>query len=1503
MGHFANEWDYGACPLSFLLTDIIEYKHVMERVSHLSSEFLVQGKMKTPVNKKTKKKRLKKVLKSANKSNASFSFLNSSAVKHSLRANNRALALNLQRCRHELKMATQENVELQKTIKELEMRVLTLERVAGLKDADIEAEVQRRLQETAMAMIESEVQQAVKETYRKLKDMLVKAGQSLSDAASSITSALNECIETPRRSTISSFRTFRRGTSTCSLGSAGQAISEDDHDDMGSPPSESRLSSHAIHVPESDLPLQALPPEGMQFQSHDISVIMEQPSVLMEDTERYLPERLGDIHSVPEEMTDDEGNHPSSSMKSKKKGLSKLPLPQRVPKKDHSVEHSMEKSAAIKGSSDRDISIHASKSDSVLVTGKESQSQEDDRRKTFVVPAHLHKSPPSHSQDRRGTFVVQKIPGNEKEEGLPAVSADRRGTFILPQKSSECTVLPDVKAPEGSEHTMIFNTDMEMTEVIDPKQPISRNVSPVSSKDPVSVEGKSPDDKELRQKLEEHKKKSQREGPDKDQNDKIENNDGILNKKTENSDNSAKSAVECRVTKPGKIVFSATRKDLDGFRKPVPVKKPRGKSTIKLSKGGKSLKEQTTPVKPISVFDFHDKTPNINAGKSADVYNISMDESGVGNSNKMKATEPVEKESSGKVKSRSRTRERKNDGNSEKESPEKSKSGKNDEAGTRQQGPAEVMDGMIYHLPLKGCTPEKPVRNTRGRSRSRGRKSYKDFFSESDESPTSDTNKKSRSKGKKKTDDDNDFVVTTSRGRSKSKGPDRNTNSEDLEERLNTKRSKSRARSRTRKTEEDTSKKSEEGTSAENKGASENRTEEEERRGSPELKVRSRSRGRSRSRKTPKPIESDEEDDEIELQQENSKNKIDDSPEVRSRAKSRGRSRSRKSNQKMDTLQTEGQGENEAPVRSLRSKSRTRPTVQSSSEEGEGKHEESEVRRSRGHVKDNGIQSPKETGKSAKKKSKSRISDAEREKRDEEIGLLVPDSDESTLLIEDEVAPDMVLPSSDENIDDSDKKVGSMRRKSVSRKKSVCLNSSDDCIDLESLRKSVNKRNRKSDNDSGENLLTVGSLNVEVAKKPNSTRKRKKIENRDLCNESDGMIAAKKTVPINSSATERLGMINVRDRNREVPFINDEELTFSDFDKMYQAKRTLSDYEKEKEVREKDEKRKQNNEVEEENKPHSSKSTKKRKHPKSESTKICETPKMKGDVPVNPVEEPVNPSAKTKTKGSSKKKKESQRNDDVSHSTEKENKGQNNTEMTFADKLKLLKERMSMVPDRDRSEDIEGSRESISTSNKVLSDVGNQMSGLNTPAPSQRTDFQLTFQTSDRDVILYYVEGRKLDGVPQDYEGLFIKEGKLNYFIFNPSSLGAGSSYGSHVMADFNVDNDTVFDVEIYRNKEIDRGDGSGKEVVTGMTVTGDQVGRREITAKGAIQRMNLYSSPGKVTVWIGGHPDLSRLSNHLHNFTGTISGLKEKKSDTNFGRPTQSSTYSSNSCDPVPPS
>lgn len=68
-----------------------------------------------------------------------------SVQKQTLRANNKALAQNLAKTRQELRQQSQQFQDLQTQNQELKLEVCRLRRIAGIKDGEIEEEVQKRI--------------------------------------------------------------------------------------------------------------------------------------------------------------------------------------------------------------------------------------------------------------------------------------------------------------------------------------------------------------------------------------------------------------------------------------------------------------------------------------------------------------------------------------------------------------------------------------------------------------------------------------------------------------------------------------------------------------------------------------------------------------------------------------------------------------------------------------------------------------------------------------------------------------------------------------------------------------------------------------------------------------------------------------------------------------------------------------------------------------------------------------------------------------------------------------------------------------------------------------------------------------------------------------------------------------------------------------------------------------------------------------------------------------
>lgn len=172
--------------------------------------------------------------------------------------------------------------------------------------------------------------------------------------------------------------------------------------------------------------------------------------------------------------------------------------------------------------------------------------------------------------------------------------------------------------------------------------------------------------------------------------------------------------------------------------------------------------------------------------------------------------------------------------------------------------------------------------------------------------------------------------------------------------------------------------------------------------------------------------------------------------------------------------------------------------------------------------------------------------------------------------------------------------------------------------------------------------------------------------------------------------------------------------------------------------------------------------------------------------------------------------------------------------------------------------------------------------------------FRLSFNTRQADELLYYVEGTYEENTPYDYESLFLRNGILYFFAFNPAPYGAGDSFGHLVQTDFRVDTGQWVVVEFYRNvvRQVVINGQQENQIVTGMTVNG-----RDFVVRST--RTSLDLNP---YLWVGGHPDMERLSTSLSTFDGEIRDFYDLESQEEFDSPNVNSDYEDAVCVDIPP-
>ncbi|OWF35958.1 microtubule-associated protein futsch-like [Mizuhopecten yessoensis] len=772
---------------------------------------------KPRVLKRIKKKKLDLNASSSTKKKKTFSYgrsnisLSTSIQKQSLRANNKALAFNLERSREALRFANDSNLELQRSNQELHMKLTTLERVAGLKDGDIENEVNARL----------------KKHMSELKTKMVGMRRLFYDAFACMDDVMDMCNLLSRHSS--------GGHRDASLGSSLSETS------MSHGTFEGHCRSLFSQIPKmvfssmlpskDDLPSES-GPSPLSAISHDMSMIAE-TSVLLDDITppSDLMEHITDIQESDNES---EEPHKTKSLSDSSGDSCVKMAPQRVLKKKS------RESPPVNTSKPPSASASAEQVD-VQAGSPAVRSKKLDRRGTFVIntskmsdnmpsksmfskehasdmeneeskpaaknsqtgkdpsdkgsaagsdsssklnmlsqPSKKPKSPVVSSktrsrskgrldkpgltvtecadsadvQDRRKTFVVPAVeqvresckPGTSKSaeclsvESVGETADDRRKTYLLPpalSNSASNLSLSPVLVGNPEDVTQCFSLDMEMTEVIDNTQLIQLANSEQNQSTEIEAT------KSSRSESEKEIPKTSKQGSE---------SITLLPNSSDSSDSetlSKPASVEFRIPRPGKIIFSASRKEMDGSRKPVPSKLPlkaRTKSKIKLSRSkGRKDTVPESPKELKSIFDFHDRTPKAKevttAKTTGSVYDLSMNESLRDNVNKPSLSQF--RESCGK------------------EQKEKTSAGSK---------PADIKllsDNPVYYEPLKECSPEPPVQK-RSRSKSRTRKGDADNEIESRSSRARSRSRRQEAEEKAETDE---IVVNDleSRGRSRSK--------------------------------------------------------------------------------------------------------------------------------------------------------------------------------------------------------------------------------------------------------------------------------------------------------------------------------------------------------------------------------------------------------------------------------------------------------------------------------------------------------------------------------------------------------------------------------------------------------------------------------------------------------------------------------------------------------------------------------------------------------------
>ncbi|KAL3832379.1 hypothetical protein ACJMK2_024029 [Sinanodonta woodiana] len=629
-----------------------------------------------------------------------YSFLNVSVQKQTLRANNRVLAQSLAKAREELRDANNRIFQLHREQQDILQENNRLHRVAGLKDEEIEAEVQKRLQLLMMDM---------KTNLREISHHMLKSGEILNE--------LHEKCLTYSRPSVSGSRSLSVGNISARSSDGGLHCNTNTRSIYYQSSKLNQPSTHDFLSKADELEMGFSTNRCVVEGHNDMSLIMEQST--LDDTCAELGEMAA---IVPLPAVSESAEHPSLQK-------TEVGLPQRVRIRRYSGVEKADK-RDLNGGNLQSRSKHETskaeyveklekreqfppKSDELKVRADTSNSEENKsnytaalinnedlkevvnpkkRRETFVVPLSVLQKGENHKNDLAAILsnfepmefeniddeTITLVSGspisavnseNELKE-VPGPSGDgenikcKRETFYLPNpfkptkepirtppKISSQEVLAKLIHNQATDElkdqscanmwnpypeeevTTFFNTDMEFTAVIDTKKLFEEgentlNLDNTSLKDVTKIG------------LSKVSKIGKLKGSTENKNEESDTLKTTGNDASDNAEKQKKSSkkveekirglVELRLAKPGKIVFSASRKQPDGRRMPATAK-PASKTRLKQKKTVVETPSKESN-KISSIFDFHDRTPSVTLeqtdqlkqGKS--VYDISLNE-------------------------------------------------------------------------------------------------------------------------------------------------------------------------------------------------------------------------------------------------------------------------------------------------------------------------------------------------------------------------------------------------------------------------------------------------------------------------------------------------------------------------------------------------------------------------------------------------------------------------------------------------------------------------------------------------------------------------------------------------------------------------------------------------------------------------------------------------------------------------------------------------------------
>ncbi|KAL8562711.1 hypothetical protein ACOMHN_022588 [Nucella lapillus] len=154
--------------------------------------------------------------------------------------------------------------------------------------------------------------------------------------------------------------------------------------------------------------------------------------------------------------------------------------------------------------------------------------------------------------------------------------------------------------------------------------------------------------------------------------------------------------------------------------------------------------------------------------------------------------------------------------------------------------------------------------------------------------------------------------------------------------------------------------------------------------------------------------------------------------------------------------------------------------------------------------------------------------------------------------------------------------------------------------------------------------------------------------------------------------------------------------------------------------------------------------------------------------------------------------------------------------------------------------------------------------------------YTLKFRTTEPSGILLYSEG------PDDYEGLYVYQGKLVYLLTNPAPTGVEGTIGGHYQGNIVVNDGAWYMVELMRNWESEKqAPQVDSEMQTGIILY-DEAGVKMDTV---IDHFNHRGVVLFSKIYVGGISAsvVYAQESHVPPFTGQIKDMRKEGSGFNF--------------------